>query len=417
MEVYEHESRQRVLNCRTIRNCSTNEPTYDGSGSLSAIHKQVPSQPFIRPLDWAFYPTLCEIYAWLDELIDKFPKIVTGFNIGRSYEGRLIRGIKISFKSGKKAIFIESNIHAREWITSSAITYVVKELLFSHNRDVRTMAESLDWYVIPVLNVDGFVYSHKKERLWRKSRRPASPDCRGTDLNRNFGFLWGQQQSDPCSTQYAGPHAESEPEIKQLKDFIDSIPDGVIKIYVGLHSAAQCVLTPWTHTKELPEHYDQMMFVAKAFAKALATRFGTRYKCGSSANVLKRFTGGSKDWAYAVKGIPISFTIELPGKGRLSRFELPEQMILPISMELLDGFIGMIEAVKELGFGGQTSRSNCRGECVQYKQSPQFHEHNQFLAKKFKEDFQNKSDKIGEHRVRTQEKSKQSSVPQCLALI
>ncbi|KAI9585868.1 hypothetical protein GQX74_001715 [Glossina fuscipes] len=350
MEVYEHESRQRVLNCRTIRPCSANEPTYDGSGPLSVIHKQVPGQPFIRPLDWAFYPRLCEIYAWLDELIDRFPKIVTGFNIGRSYEGRLIRGIKISFKSGKKAIFIESNIHAREWITSSAITYVVKEILFSHNRDVRTMAESLDWYIIPVLNVDGFVYSHKKERLWRKSRRPASPDCLGTDLNRNFGFLWGQKQSDPCSTQYAGPHAESEPEIQQLKNFIDSIPDGVLKIYVGLHSAAQCVLTPWTHTKELPEHYEQMMFVARAFAKALATRFGTRYKCGSSANVLKRFTGGSKDWAYAVKGIPISFTIELPGKGRWYRFELPEQMILPISMELLDGFIGMIEAVKELGY-------------------------------------------------------------------
>uniref|UniRef100_A0A1A9WWA7 Peptidase M14 domain-containing protein n=1 Tax=Glossina brevipalpis TaxID=37001 RepID=A0A1A9WWA7_9MUSC len=58
------------------------------------------------------------------------------------------------------------------------------------------------------------------------------------------------------------------------------------------------------------------------------------------------FSGGSKDWAYAVKGIPMSFTIELPGKETLSRFELPERMILPISMELLDGFIGMIVAVK-----------------------------------------------------------------------
>lgn len=59
-------------------------------------------------------------------------------------------------------------------------------------------------------------------------------------------------------------------------------------------------------------------------------------------------SGTSTDWALGKKGIPIVLCIELPGRGRPSRFELPEGMILRVSVEILDGFIGMIKAIKEL---------------------------------------------------------------------
>uniref|UniRef100_A0A1A9VL70 Peptidase M14 domain-containing protein n=1 Tax=Glossina austeni TaxID=7395 RepID=A0A1A9VL70_GLOAU len=312
------------------------------------------NRPTYRRLDWTFYPTLCEIYSWLDFIIKKCPRVVTGFDIGRSYEGRLIRGLKLSFKPGKKAIFIESNIHAREWITSAACTYLIMELLFSINPDVREMAESLDWWIIPILNVDGFVYSHEKERLWRKTRRPATDaDCVGVDLNRNFNFKWELLKcTDPCSKVYSGPYPHSEPEVDQLTTFINNnIPEGSIKIYVALHSPAQAVLTPWTHTRVLPKSYGHLIYVANAFADALYRRYHTRYNCGNSANMMKMFSGGSKDWAFSVKRVPIAYTIELPGKGRgTPPFELPENEILRTSAEMLDGFIGMVKAVKELGY-------------------------------------------------------------------
>uniref|UniRef100_A0A1B0FDR9 Peptidase M14 domain-containing protein n=1 Tax=Glossina morsitans morsitans TaxID=37546 RepID=A0A1B0FDR9_GLOMM len=303
------------------------------------------NRPTYRLLDWTFYPTLCEIYSWMDFIIKECPRVVTGFDIGRSYEGRLIRGLKLSFKPGKKAIFIESNIHAREWITSAACTYLIMELLFSIDPDVRELAESLDWWIVPVLNVDGFVYSHEKERLWRKTRRPATDgDCVGVDLNRNFNFKWGH----PCSILYSGPYPHSEPEVAQLTKFINNnIPEGSIKIYVALHSPAQAVLTPWTHTRVPPKSYGELMYVANAFADALYRRYHTRYDCGNSG----MFSGGSKDWAFSVKHVPIAYTIELPGKGKPSPpFELPESAILRTSAEMLDGFIGMIKAVKELGY-------------------------------------------------------------------
>uniref|UniRef100_A0A1A9WUP7 Peptidase M14 domain-containing protein n=1 Tax=Glossina brevipalpis TaxID=37001 RepID=A0A1A9WUP7_9MUSC len=317
--------------------------------------EKIKKEPVVyRRLDWTFYPTLCEIYNWMDVIIEKRPKIVTDFEIGRSYEGRLIRGLKLSFKTGNKAIFIESNIHAREWITSSSATCMVMELLFSEDPDVRRTAEGIDWYILPVFNVDGFVYSQEKERLWRKSRKPSkgkkTPECIGVDLNRNFNHQWGLIKHEPCSEQYGGTAAESEPEVKQLARFIGTITD--LKVYIALHAAGQAVITPWSYTKEeLPEGHKEMMEVAKAFVESAYPRFRTRYIYGAAAEILNvgEFCGTSTDWAYAVKNIPISLGIELPGKGRNKPFELPTESILRVSIELLDGFVGLIKAVGELG--------------------------------------------------------------------
>lgn len=58
-------------------------------------------------------------------------------------------------------VFIESNIHAREWITSATATYVLDQLLTSQNPAVKDLAENFNWMIVPVFNVDGFEYSWK----------------------------------------------------------------------------------------------------------------------------------------------------------------------------------------------------------------------------------------------------------------
>lgn len=112
--------------------------------------------------DWKSYHTLEEIYAWLYLLADKYPNNVQVIVAGKTYEGRNITGVKISFKNGNPGIFIESNIHAREWITSATSTYLINELLTSQKSDIRELAEQNDWYIFPVFNPDGFVYTHTK---------------------------------------------------------------------------------------------------------------------------------------------------------------------------------------------------------------------------------------------------------------
>lgn len=116
---------------------------------------------------WKQYYELAEIYEWLDNIFSTYPDVTEEFSIGKSYEGRDIRGIKISHGSNKPGIFIESNIHAREWITSASATWFINELLTSQKEEVRKLADSYDWYIIPVFNVDGFEYSHRSVSQFR----------------------------------------------------------------------------------------------------------------------------------------------------------------------------------------------------------------------------------------------------------
>lgn len=108
---------------------------------------------------------------------------------------------------------IESTIHAREWVTVSTATYLLNELLTSNDPTVQDLAKNFNWVIIPVLNVDGYVYTHKyvssidllthraasrsnmtilfilfQNRMWRKTRRPSATLCFGVDANRNFDF-------------------------------------------------------------------------------------------------------------------------------------------------------------------------------------------------------------------------------------
>jgi murein tripeptide amidase MpaA len=41
--------------------------------------------------------------------------------------------------------------------------------------------------VVPVLNVDGYVYTWEIDRLWHKNRRQNGDGSFGVDLNRNWG--------------------------------------------------------------------------------------------------------------------------------------------------------------------------------------------------------------------------------------
>lgn len=56
---------------------------------------------------------------------------VTDFDLGTTYEGVRIRGLKISKQSGNTGIFVEAGIHAREWISPAVATYTIDQLIRS----------------------------------------------------------------------------------------------------------------------------------------------------------------------------------------------------------------------------------------------------------------------------------------------
>lgn len=82
--------------------------------------------------------------------------------IGRSVENRTIKGLKISSKTDseqgtKPAILIDGGIHAREWVSTVAVLYIVDQLL--GNESYSYLTEDLDWYILPMLNPDGYAFS------------------------------------------------------------------------------------------------------------------------------------------------------------------------------------------------------------------------------------------------------------------
>lgn len=76
----------------------------------------------IKPIDtaptafgWKNYHHLETIYAWLDHLLAKHGNILTPLDVGKSYEGIPLRGVKLSNKKNNTGIVVEGTIHAREW--------------------------------------------------------------------------------------------------------------------------------------------------------------------------------------------------------------------------------------------------------------------------------------------------------------
>lgn len=48
---------------------------------------------------WKQYYDLNAIYAWIDEILEKFPFVLTNYNFGTSYENRTLRAVKVSHRN------------------------------------------------------------------------------------------------------------------------------------------------------------------------------------------------------------------------------------------------------------------------------------------------------------------------------
>nr|XP_013189801.1 unnamed protein product [Amyelois transitella] len=295
-------------------------------------------------MNWKQYHRLEDIYGFLDYLAKTYPAIVSVKSIGNSHEGREIKLLRISNGNPtNKAVFIDGGIHAREWISPATVTYFINQ--FAENFDVEDEdIKNIDWYFVPVLNPDGYEYTHLKDRLWRKNRKPGAGRCSGVDLNRNFGYRWGGKgtSNSPCDEIYRGPRAFSEPESKAIQDFFKSSASE-FSAYLTYHSYGQYILYPWGYDNAVPPDHLDLNAVGKKMATAIKSTGDDNYSVGSSSNLLYPAAGGSDDWAKSI-GIKYTYTIELNDRGFYG-FVLPTQYIEPVAKESLAGLRVLAAAV------------------------------------------------------------------------
>ena len=182
---------------------------------------------------------------------------------------------------------ILKGIHAREWISYSVATYLIRQLV---DPDNKRYLDSFMFHIVPCANPDGYEHTRTTDRYWRKNRRE-NRDCYGVDLNRNFGYKWGDSgvSFDPCSNVYAGPAPFSEPETLALKEYFDSLYPVPI-MTLSLHSFGQWLIYPYAYKNgTYPENIREIRRMCYFFGNAIMSVHGKEFKCISIADTLCEF--------------------------------------------------------------------------------------------------------------------------------
>eukprot|EP00075_Anas_platyrhynchos_P022272 XP_027311525.1 carboxypeptidase A1-like [Anas platyrhynchos] len=285
--------------------------------------------------DYSSYHNLDEIYAFMDLLVAENPNLVSKLEIGRSTENRPLYVLKFS-KGGtnRPAIWIDTGIHSREWVTQASGVWFAKKIVQDQEKDegLASILDQMDIFLEIVTNPDGFVFTHTSNRMWRKTRSKRSGSlCVGVDPNRNWnaGFGGSGSSSSPCSETYHGPYANSEPEVEAIVNFVKN--HGNIKAFVSIHSYSQLLLYPYGYTTTPVPDVEELHQVAKEAVAALSSLYGTKYTYGSIITTIYQASGGTIDWTYN-QGIKYSFTFELRDTGRYG-FLLPASQIVPTAQE------------------------------------------------------------------------------------
>jgi hypothetical protein len=190
------------------------------------------------------------------------------------------------------------------------------------------------WLVFD-LNPDGGEYDIATGSYvsWRKNRQPnAGTSAIGTDLNRNWGYLWGccgGSSGTPSSETYRGASAFSAPETQVVRDFVNSRVLGgtqQIKAQIDFHTYAELVMWPYGYTlTDVPADMtqdDHDTFVT--MGQAMAATNGYTPQQGSDLYITD---GSIRDWLYGVHRI-FSFTFEMyPVTSAQGGFYPPDEVI------------------------------------------------------------------------------------------
>jgi murein tripeptide amidase MpaA len=293
------------------------------------------------------YHTYDDIQAWLKSLAQKYSDICEYIVIGKSYEGREMGAIKISGKNGsngKKAFWMDAGIHAREWITTATVNYMLAKTLEGYGSDdtITSMVDGLNIYYVPILNPDGYDYTWTKDRMQRKTMMPNSCSAatpfegrQGTDPNRNWDFHWGEAgtSTDPCSDAYQGANAADQPEVAAVQDFIRE--KDTFLGYINFHAYSQLWMSPWGWTSDKAKDFDVQNEAAGQAVAALEAVHGTKFDYGPISTTIYPASGSSADYTYGKCNVLFSYGVELRDTGNYG-FTLPADQIVPSGEETFE---------------------------------------------------------------------------------
>ncbi|OTA39525.1 hypothetical protein BTJ68_00567 [Hortaea werneckii EXF-2000] len=342
------------------------------------------------------YQPFSVIEPWMRLMASLFTTHVRKVNIGVSAQGRDIPGLRVGVHPTnnqvenppkRKTVLIFGGQHAREWISTSTVTYLAYSFITGYGKSpsITRILEAFDIVFIPTINPDGYIYTWETDRLWRKNRQPTNLRfCQGIDLDRNFGFQWDgaghhtTTAGNPCSESFAGDHPFQAVETQQLAAWAQNETEHHNVDFVAmldLHSYSQQILYPYSYScDDLPANMENLEELAFGLGKAIRVgAHGHNYEvlsaCEgnsifpsssspsssvSNANdktnpsrrgILPRIVpagGSALDWFYAALSVRFAYQVKLPDRGMYG-FLLPREMIVPTGVGIKEEEDGVVE--------------------------------------------------------------------------
>ena len=234
----------------------------------------------------------------------------------------------------KSGILFNGMHHGREPVSMMMNIYLILHLLSLPKSYLHLFLSSTNIYFIPIISIDTYKYNSKKylsgysikNIFARKNRKPhKSTTCKeddiGVDLNRNYDYFFAKDNvgssNRPCQEDYRGEYPFSEPETRNIKNFVDSHPN--LRIALNYHSFGNLIITPFNYLS----HKESVSKISKEFPIQFQMyedfknegQFPQNFLFGNADNTIKYITNGdATDWFLGVKNI-LSFSPEL-GNGK-----------------------------------------------------------------------------------------------------
>jgi len=311
------------------------------------------------------YHSYPELVNHLETVAAVYSDIVMMDTLGLTYEGREILALKLSDnvtvdESEPEVLFIGLH-HAREWPSLEICLFYVDTLTWSYGVDphITEIVNSCEIWIVPCMNVDGYIWCHDLGHDWRKNMRyfPQFGDT-GVDLNRNYdgansgnplgdwGSIPGGTSHSPHSEVYCGPSPFSEDETQAIRDLICA-HDFVFA--VSYHTYQESVMWPWGYSFDLAEDSDVMANVGEEMASRITKQSGVgTYDPYQSAGLYPT-SGDFTDWGYGFslygggKNL-FAYTVEA-----CASFHPSESSLDQVVRENFDGALYICEIADSIG--------------------------------------------------------------------
>jgi hypothetical protein len=208
------------------------------------------------------------------------------------------------------------------------------------DQKIVALFDKINIHFFPMVNPDGYQYTFRNSRMWRKNRLRNRDGSFGVDLNRNWVHAFGGPGSSnvPSSDIYHGVSPLSEIETKTLFDYIKN--NSNIKAGIDYHSFGSYILRPYDFSRTVPKDEKVHQEMGAEIQKAIRDVNGLNFRNIRGAEMYIH-SGGLLDTFYETLKIERSFCLELRGSG----FVLDPRFIVPSGEENYSGLLKVMEWV------------------------------------------------------------------------